>query len=249
MSGAWAVFRRELGAFIGSPTAWVAGALFILVLHGLFFFLGYPVGDLRLPSFWAGRLAALDTFFAWLPPLFGILAPALTMGAWAEERRAGTDELLLTHPVRIGSLVVGKFAAAWILLGLIATAALLPVAFVVSRIGPLDWGPVVGGLVGTWMLAAACVAIGQLASAFSAEDLVAFLVAAVILLGLWSLGLFVRVLPGAIADVAWYASPALHFLETGARGVLDARDLVYHGLFAAAALVLTTSVLEGRRWR
>ena len=249
MRGSAAVFRRELGAFLGSPTAWVAGVLFVLVLHGLYFFLGYPIGDLRLPSFWGGRIAALDTLHAWLPPLFALLAPALTMGAWAEERRAGTDELLLTQPVHIRGIVLGKFAAAWVLLSGLATAAILPVAVMVDRVGPLDWGPVLGGLLGTWMLAAGCVAIGQLASALSTEDLVAFLLAAVVLFGLWSLGLFVRVLPGAAADVAWYASPALHFLETGARGVLDARDLVYHGLFAAGALFLTSAVVEGRRWR
>jgi len=247
--GASAVFRRELGAYLGSPVAWVVCILFVLVLHGLWFFLGYPIGDLRLPAFWAGRIASLDTLYAWLPPLFGILAPALTMGSWAEERRSGTDELLLAQPVRLREIVLGKFAASWLLIASVCTIAVLPAAGMVALVGPLDRGTVVGGLLGAWMLAAVCVAVGQLASALSSEDLVAFLLSAVVLLGLWSAGLFVRVLPAPAAEVAWYVSPSLHFLESGARGLLDARDLVYHGLFAAGALLATTAILEGRRWR
>jgi ABC-2 type transport system permease protein len=244
-----AVFRRELGATLGSPIAWVTCLLFVGLLHGAWFLLGYPLGDLRLPAFWAGRIASLDALVAWIPPFFAILAPALTMGAWAEERRLGTDELLLTQPVSVGKLVLGKFAAGWVLMGSIATVAILPAALVADLVGPLDRGTVVGVLVGVWMLAAVCISIGQLASALTREDLVAFLVSAVFLLLLWSASLFVRVLPVSFAEALWYASPSLHFLETAARGVLDLRDLVYFGLFTLAALTMTGIVLEGRRWR
>jgi len=246
--GAAAVFHRELGGALSSPVAWVATVLLVLVLHAAFFFLGFPVGDRALPSFWTGRTASLDALFAWIPVFYAVLAPALTMSSWAEERRAGTDELLLTLPVRTRALVAGKFLAAWVLLGAITTVSVLPVAWSVSSVGPLDWGTVWGGLLGAWLFAAACSAIGLATSAFAREELVAFLVAAVLLLALWSAGLFVRVLPGPLAELAWYASPSLHFLESGARGVFDARDLVYYGLFVFGGLTLNNAIVEGRRW-
>jgi len=249
MSGTAAVFRRELDGAIRSPVAWVACVLFVLALHAGFFFVGFPVGDLSLPSFWSGRVASLDVLFTWLPLVFALLAPALTMGSWAEERRSGTDELLLTQPVSTRAIVGGKFLAAWLLLFAITLVAVLPLAWVVASLGPLDWGTVWGGLLGAWMLAAVCCAIGLTCSAVASEELVAFLLAAVTLLGLWSAGHFVRVLPASIAEAAWYASPTLHFLETGARGVFDARAVVYHLLFVGCALVLNVVLVEGRRWR
>ena len=249
MKGAAAVFRRELGSAMASPVAWVATVLSVLILHVAFYLLGFPVGDRSLPAFWVGGTASLDALFAWLPVFYAVLAPALTMGAWAEERRAGTDEILFTLPVHTRGLVAGKFASTWLLLVGITTVAVVPVAAMVASLGPLDWGTVWGGLVGAWMLAAACTAIGLATSALAHEELVSFLLSAVLLVGLWSLGLFVRVLPGAFAEVAWYASPALHFLESGARGVFDARDLVYFGLFTVGGLLVNLVVVEGRRWR
>jgi len=249
LAGAGAVFRRELDAAVRSPVAWVACAAFVVALNAGFFFIGFPIGDLSLPSFWTGRVASLEVLFAWLPLVFALLAPALTMGSWAEERRSGTDELLLTQPVSIRAIVAGKFLAAWLLLFAITTVAVLPLAWVVSWIGPLDWGTVWGGLLGAWMLAAVCCAIGLAFSAIAAEELVAFLLSAVCLLALWGAGHFVRVLPASIAEMAWYASPTLHFLETGARGVFDARAVVYYALFVACALVLNVVIVEGRRWR
>ena len=244
-----AVVRREIGAFVDSPVAWVATGLFVLLLHGTFFFLGYPLGDLRLPAFWAGNLASLDTLYAWVPPLYCVLAPALTMGAWAEEARSGTDELLFTQPLRTRDVVLGKFFACWLSLGLVTTCAVVPVALVVASLGPLDWGTVCGGLVGVWMLAAVCVSVGLFASALSSEQFVAFGVGALVLAVLWGAGLFVRSLPSGLAEAAWYASPTLHFQESGARGLFDARDVVYYGLFAAAFLHLNALAAEGRRWR
>ena len=249
LAGTGAVLRRELDVAVRSPVAWVTCFFFVLALHAGFFFVGFPVGDLSLPSFWTGRVASLDVLFAWLPVVYALLAPALTMASWAEERRAGTDELLLTQPVSVRALVAGKFLAAWALLFAITAVAVLPLAAVVATIGPLDWGTVWGGLIGAFMLSAVCCAIGLACSALASEELVAFLVAAVTLLALWGAGHFVRVLPASIAEAAWYASPTLHFLESGARGVFDARALAYHALFVACAMVFNVVVLEGRRWR
>ena len=244
-----AVFRRELGGYLDSPVAWVATGLFVVGLHAAFFFLGFPIGDRQYPSFWAGRTASLQPLFAWLPLFFALLAPALTMGAWAEERRSGTEELLLTQPLRAREAVLGKFLAAWSIAALLIAVAVVPVAVVVSRLGPLDWGTVWGGILGACLLSAGCLAIGLFCSALSQEQLVSFLLAAAILLLLWSASLFVRVLPPAVAEAAWYASPSVHYLDTVTRGVLDARDVLYYALLVALGLFLNTAVVEGRRWR
>ena len=249
MSGTWTLLRRELLVALGAPVTWLACALVVLGLHAAFFFVGHPVGDMRLPSLWQGGTAALDTLFAWVPLVLCIVAPAVTMASWAEERRAGTDELLLTQPVSLRQTVLAKFLSAWVQLGCVLSIAILPAAVVVGALGPLDHGTAGGGLLGAWALAAPCAAIGCLASACARDQLAAFLVAAVVLLLLWSVGLFVRVLPADLAEVAWAASPALSYLETGARGLVDARDLVHQGLFTAAALVLNVVVVEGWRWR
>ena len=248
MSGLTAVLRRELGATLSSPVAWVACGLFVLGLHAAFFFVGFPVKHLEQPAFWAGKVASLDALYFWLPLFLCVLAPALTMGVWASERSAGTDELLLSLPISTRALVVAKFLASWLLLCGLLVVAILPLAWSVGAIGPLDWGTVGGGLLGGCMLAAACVAIGLCASALAQLELVAFLTSTVVLLGLWSAGAFVHVLPAPLAEAAWYASPSLHFLESGARGLFDVRDVVYFGLLVLAALGVNVVVVDGRRW-
>ena len=249
MSGAVTLFRRELLGALASPVTWLATLFVVLGLHTAYFLLGYPIGDMRLPGLWEGGVASLDALFAWVPLVLCVLAPATTMASWAEERARGTDELLLTLPLSQGALVAGKFLSAWFLLGAMLTLALGSAALVVAALGPLDGGTFAGGLVGVWMLAAPCAAIGCLASALARDQLAAFLVATVVLLLLWSVSLFVRVLAPGLVELAWAASPALHFLESGARGILDARDLVYYALVTGAALLLNRVVVEGWRWR
>jgi len=175
--------------------------------------------------------------------------PALTMGAWAEESRSGTDELLLTLPIPVRSAVVGKFVAAWSLLVFILAATVLPLAIVLSQLGPLDWGAALGGLIGAAVLGASYVALGLFVSSLTQEQLVAFLVSALLLGALWSTSLFVRVLPASVADWIYYASPSTHYLESAARGVFDLRDLVFLGSATLLLLVLNSLSVDLRRWR
>ena len=212
-----AVFRRELASAFESPIAYVTIALFVIVLDGLFFFLGFPVGPVPLPGLWEGGQANLIVLFTWLPLLLAFLVPALTMASWAEERRSGTEELLLTYPVRTREVVLGKFLAAWTLVA--------------------------------WMLGAGYVALAQLVSAASGEQLVAFLLGALLLGTLWGLRILVPVLPSEFASVVDYACPATHFLDSAARGVLDLRDVIYFLLLVVFGLTSGGLVVEGRRWR
>jgi ABC-2 type transport system permease protein len=244
-----AIARRELWAALDSGVAWTAAALLIVALHAAFFFLGFPVGDRRAPGLWEGRTASLQAVFSWLPLLFALFTPALTMGSWAGERRLGTEELLLAHPLRPAEVVLGKFLAAWsVTLGLILICV-LPLALMVDQLGPLDWGAVTSALVGAALLCAGFVALGLCASALAAEELVAYLLSTGLLVALWSASLFVRALPPALAELAWYTSPPMHYLDTATRGVLDGRDVVYHVLLVFLGLYLTMSLVQGRRWR
>jgi ABC-2 type transport system permease protein len=241
--------RRELRSSFESPVAYVAIGLFVIVLPALFFFLGYPVGRTPLPGLWEGGQASLIVLFHWLPLLLALVVPALSMGTWAEERRSGTEELLLTYPVRTGSIVVGKFLATWILTMLMIVLAVLSAAVTVATLGDLDWNTVWAGLFGAAMLSAAYVAVAQLLSGVSSEQLVAFLLAALVLGLLWALPLFVRILPGGAATALSAASPTTHFLGSAALGVLDLSDAVYFALLTALGLVGNGLVVERRRWR
>ncbi len=249
MSRTLTVFRRELRAAFESPIAYVTIALFVLVLDGLFFFIGYPIGRVPLPGLWEGGQASLIALFTWLPLLLAFLVPALTMSSWAEERKGGTEELLLTYPLRTREVVAGKFLASWALVALLIVVCVLPVALAVHGLGPLDWSTVWVGTLGAILLGAGYVAIALLLSACTQEQLVAFLFGSLVLGTLWILRMLVTVLPAAIAGGVEYACPSTHFLESAALGVFDLRDVVYFGLLVFFGLFMNVVVVERRRWR
>ena len=144
------VARKEFRGFFATPAAYLFLGAFLAVTLFVFFW---------IETFFARNIADVRPLFQWLPLLLIFLVAALVMRAWSEERRAGTLESLLTAPVSSLQLILGKFAAA---LGLVALALALtlPLPVTVSLLGPLDWGPVVGGYIATLFLAAAYVAIG-----------------------------------------------------------------------------------------
>lgn len=249
MSALGAVYRRELAAALESPASWVVLASFVVALHGLFFFVGFPVGAQQFPNFWEARVAGLQTVFAWLPALLAVVAPALSMGVWAEERRSGTEELLLAWPVPTRACVLGKFLASWSQLALVLTVAIVPLSVAVARVGPLDPATALGGLLGGILLGGACVAVGQLVSACTRDQLVAFVLGALVLGALWVSGFALR---GADPTVAtWIAvfSPTAHFLDSAAVGLFDLGDLLYFVAVAVAALYATHTAVEARRER
>lgn len=245
----FAVLRRELGAMFESPVTYVALALFVVVLPLLFFLVGYPVGRQPLPGLFEGQQANLIVLFTWLPLLLALLVPALSMSAWAEERRSGTEELLLTWPVRASEVVVGKFGARFLLLALMVAVAVIPSAVAVAALGDLDWATVWVGLGGAIALAAAYGALALWVSALVQEQLAAFLLGAALLVGLWALELAVTLLPAQLAAALHYAAPSSHFLDSAALGVVDVRDGIYFALFVVFGLVLNVVAVERRRWR
>lgn len=243
-----AILGRELRALFESPIAYVTIVLFVLSLSGLFFFVGYPIGKVPLPSLWEGGQASVIVLFTWLPLLLAFLVPALTMGTWAEERGTGTEELLLTYPLRTREVVIGKFLAVWSFAALLIALTVLPVAWTVDSLGDLDWGTVWVGTAGAILLAAGYAAVSLPFSAATGEQLVAFLLGAITLALLWAARFTVDLFPAAFAGALEYAAPSSHFVESAARGVFDLRDVVYFGLLVVFGLNLNVLLVEKRRW-
>ncbi len=233
------VAGRELTGFFASPAA----VLFLAAFLGVTLFIFFWVA-----TFFERNLADVRPLFQWMPLLLIFLVAALTMRAWAEERRSGTLELLLTSPTAPFELVLGKFLGAMILV-LIALALTLPLPITVALIGPLDWGPVIGGYVAAIFLAASYVAIGLWISCRTDNQIVSLILTVVIA------GVFYLIGSDPLSGLGGYRTTEwLHALGAGSRfssitrGVLDLRDIYYYLSITATFLLLNRLALERLRW-
>lgn len=232
--------RKDFRGFFTSPTAYLfLGAFLAICLFNVFW----------MDGFFARNIADLRPLFDAMPVLMIFLAGALTMRAWAEERRSGTLETLLTTPVRPLSLVIGKFLAVE---GLVALALLLtvPLALTVSAMGQLDWGPVIGGYVATLFLAATYLAIGLCVSAQSDNPIMALIGTVLACAVLYFIGSdMMRALVGRdTADVLALIGSGSRF-QSIARGVFDLHDIAYYLTLTAAFLSLNSFQLARLRWQ
>ncbi|MBT8064401.1 MAG: ABC transporter permease subunit [Gammaproteobacteria bacterium] len=233
------VMRRELSGYFSTPVAWVFIVIF-LVMAGVFTFY---IGNL-----YARGISDLDPFFQFHPWLYLFLVPAIAMRLWAEERRSGTIELLLTLPVTTWQAVLGKFLAAWLFVGL----ALLMTASIwltVNYLGNPDNGVIAAGYIGSWLMAGSFLAIGSCMSALTRNQVVAFILSVVVCFAFLLSGLpmvmdlFTGWAPQSLVDAIAGFSFLAHF-STISRGVIDLRDLVYFALVIVFWLLATTIVLE-----
>lgn len=238
VGAALSVARKELRALFQSPVAIIFLGIFLVAVLAMF--LGWE-------RFFARNLADVRPLFAWLPVLLIFLVSAVTMRSWAEERKSGTLEVLLTLPVHTRDLVLGKFGAG---MGLVSLALLLtlPLPIGVSMLGPLDWGPVIGGYAGALLLASTYLAIGLCVSARTDNQVVALLLTLVVGGALYLIGS-----TQVVSLASQEQGELLRLLGSGARfesverGVVDARDLVYYGSLTAFFLVLNGYFLEAPR--
>ena len=235
------IFRRELKSYFLSPIAYVFGALFLGVLL-------FVASSALLIH---GQQASMQGFFGLLPFIFLFFLPGLTMRLWAEERKSGTLELLMTFPVRIGQLISGKFLAALVFLALMLVFTLgLPLTLTVY--GTLDWGPVLGAYLATLLLAGSYLAVGMFWSSMTRDQIVALLLALVTLFVLFALGYpaflewVAASLPSWAIDLLSGISPNKYF-DSIARGVIDTRDIVYFACFCGFFLHANALVLHARR--
>ena len=236
------VMRRELSGYFSTPVAWVFIVIF-LVMAGVFtFYIG---------KFYERGSSDLDPFFQFHPWLYLFLVPAIGMRLWAEERRSGTIELLLTLPLTTWQAVLGKFLAAWLFIGL-ALALTFPVWLTVNYLGNPDNGVIVAGYIGSWLMAGGFLAIGSCMSALTRNQVVAFILSVVVCFAFLLSGLpmvtdlFSGWAPQALVDAIAEFSFLAHF-STISRGVIDLRDLVYFALVIGFWLLANVIVLELRK--
>ncbi len=239
MSHILAIFKRELKGYFATPVAYVFIVIFLL-LTGIF-------------TFYTGRLyersiADLEPFFMFHPWLYLFLIPALSMRLWAEERKTGTIELMMTLPITTGQAVLGKFLAAWAFTG-IALALTFPLWITVNYLGNPDNGVVVASYLGSLLMAGAYLAIGSCISAMTKNQVIAFVISFVVCMMFVVTGLFVSV--AAVRD--FLPEPVARFLGSLSfdnrfrdimRGVLNIRDIVYFVSLAGCWLFANALILD-----
>lgn len=240
--GCAAVFRREFSGYFATPVALVFIVIF-LVLAGVFTF--------ELGGFYERQLADLRPFFDFHPWLYLFLIPAVSMRLWAEERKQGTLELLLTLPIAPSGAVLGKFLAAWAFAG-VALALTFPMWMTVAWLGQPDHGAIATGYVGSFLMAGGFLAVGSVLSASTKSQVVAFILSVVVCLVLLLAGMPIVIdffrdwLAAPIVDAIASVSFLTRF-DALSRGVIELRDLVFFASLIGVCLVLTTWVLDAKK--
>ncbi|MEW5736975.1 MAG: ABC transporter permease [Thermodesulfobacteriota bacterium] len=237
-----AIGRRELASYFGSPIAYVFIVIF-LVLCGFFTF--------NVSNFYEAGQADLRAFFEWHPWLFLFLVSAVAMRLWADERKTGTIELLLTLPVTMTEAILGKYLAAWIFIG-IALLLTFPMVLTVVYLGSPDLGAIFVSYLGSFLLGGSYLAIGSMTSAATKNQVIAFILSVVIGLFLVLAGwppvtnVLAGWAPAFILDVVSGFSVMTHYSSVQ-RGVLDLRDLLYYFSLIFFMLFSTGVILHARR--
>ena len=239
MSEVARITRKEFAEFFASPAALLFLGAFLVVMLFLFFW---------METFFARNIADARPLFKWLPVLLIFLAATLTMRTWSEERRAGTIENLLTSPVNRLHLVLGKFLAGLLLVAM-ALALTIPLPVTISLLGPLDWGPVIGGYLAALFLAGAYLSIGVYMSAQTDNPIVAWILTTLVCAVLYLVGS-----PMITGLFGYRIGGFLMLLGTGTRfdsvtrGVLDLRDLYFYASIIGVFLTLNLFSLERICW-
>ncbi len=236
------VLKRELASYFATPLAYVFIVIFLMLTGVFTFFLG---------GFFENGQADLWAFFNFHPWLYLFLVPALSMRLWSEERKSGTIELLMTLPISLRDMVVGKFLAAWLFTG-IALLLTFPLWMTVNYLGDPDNGAIMAGYLGSWMMSGAFLSIGSCISAATKNQVIAFILTAVVcfLFVMSGFNLVQEWFTGWALDWVVDAVAALSFLthfNAIAKGVLDLRDVLYFLVIIIGWLVATAIVLDMKK--
>lgn len=232
----WTLWKKELRTYFVSPIAYVFSAVYLFVA-GLFFYLGVTLTGEASLRVLLGNLAITQIF----------VLPMLTMRHFAEERRQGTLEMLLTSPVPLWSVVIGKWLASLSLCVMILAGTLIFPA-VLAYYGDPDWGVMMTSYLGLFCVSGAFCAAGLFSSSLIDDQMAAGLIGAVILVPFWLVGRAEALVPDEWADTIRPLSVLVH-LDSFNRGILDSVDLYYFAGFTGIFLFLTWQSLESRRWR
>jgi len=237
MKNVMTVAGKEFRGYFDSPIAYIFITAFLLLVNFLYLWTFFVMGQ-----------ADMRPFFDFMPFVLLFIVPSITMRLWAEERKMGTLEVLLTLPVREKDLVLGKFLAslAFLLLMFILT---FNIPLLLGFLGKPDWGTIICGYLGCVLMGASYLAIGLFASAMSENQIVAFIIAiaictAFLIVGEW---FFIIMVPDLLVPVFDYLGLGTHFESMG-RGLIDSRDVIYYASMIGVFLYLNVNTVENRSW-
>lgn len=242
MRNTWIIFKRELAAYFGTPLAYIFLVVFIALTGAFAFFIG---------NFFDRGQADLNPFFVYHPWLYLLLVPAVAMRLWAEERKSGTIELLMTLPVTTGEAIMGKFLAAWAFIG-IALILTFPMWITVNVLGRPDNGVILASYFGSFLMAGAFLAIGSCISAMTKNQVIAFIVSATLcfLLVMSGVELVLGVFRSWAPEFVVKAIASLSFLthfDQITRGLIGLPSLFFYLSLIAFFLFANMIVVEQRK--
>lgn len=238
MRNVWAITKKEFLSYFNSPIAYIVITAFLVLVNWLFF-----------RGFFIVNQAHMRPFFGLLPWLFLFFVPAITMRLWAEEKKLGTLELLMTLPVKDVEVVIGKYLASFFFL-LVTIVLTLSIPLTLSMLGEPDFGPIIGGYLGVIFLGGAYLAIGFYFSSLTEDQIVAFILSAAFCTVFLIVGqdFILFNMPAFLVPILRFIGLANHFESIG-RGVIDSRDIIYYVSVITFFLYLNIRSLESRKWK
>jgi ABC-2 type transport system permease protein len=251
----WPIYKKEIRVYFTSPIAYAVLTIFLMIagyfFYSIFAFFTLASMQSAMNPMMARDLNVADSvmrpLFSNLSVILLLLMPIVTMRLFAEERRSGTIELLLTYPVRDGAVLIGKYLAALTLYAIMVAPTLLYPG-IVLYFTRLEWGPLVTGYLGLLLMGAMFLAVGVFASSLTENQIVAAVTTFGILLMFWVVGWSADSLGGTWGAVLQHLS-ILEHNDSFAKGVIATKDVIYYVDFTLLALFLTLRSLEARRWK
>jgi len=239
MGATVSILRRELGAYFNTPIGYVFMSFFLLVSCAFY-----------ASSLFMQGVAEMRGYFGLLPIFFLFFVPAISMRLWAEERKLGTLELLMTMPIKTWHAVLGKFLAGMLFI-MITLALTIHIPITLKVMGNPDMGPIIGGYLGAMVLGMIYLSIGSFASSLTGDQIVAFVIGISInflffLMGYTPVIEWLKEISPALAGFIQRFGVDYHF-ESISRGVVDTRDIIYALSVTGFFLFLNVMVIERRR--
>ena len=238
MHNFYAIFKKEFKSYFNLPIAYIFITVFLVLSNWLF-----------LRIFFMNDQASMRNFFGFMPWIFLLFVPAVTMRLWAEEKKLGTMDMLMTLPVKEYEVVLAKFFASFCFL-ILTVALSFPLVITVAALGDPDGGPIMGSYLGVILMGGAYLAIGIFISSLTENQIIAFIISIVTIFALIIIGqdIVLFSVPKSFAPIFSYLSLAAHF-DSISRGVVDSRDLVYYFSMIGFFLFLNVRKLETGKWK
>jgi ABC-2 type transport system permease protein len=242
MRNFYAILKKEFKSYFNLPIAYIYITVFLVLSNWLF-----------LRVFFIAGQASMRNFFGFMPWMFLFFVPAITMRLWAEEKKLGTMEVLMTLPVRDYQVVLGKFFASFCFLILtvgLSFPLVITVAVLANPDPGVDFGPIIGSYLGVLLMGGAYLAIGLFISSLTENQIIAFIISIVVIFALIIVGedIVLFSVPDPLVPIFDYLSLGKHF-DSISRGVIDSRDLVYYFSMIGFFLYLNVRKLETGKWK